>query len=79
MCFQCTDDIPIAPTDHLFHLHMEGLRHIEFERGYHVLISIELRKRLEKLHIDEFRWVKPKILKEADKFYYGSFDESSEE
>ena len=58
---------------------MEGLSHFELERGYRVLISLELSKILEELQIDEFRWVKHEILKEADKFYNGSYDDSEEE
>ena len=58
---------------------MDGIRHTNFERGYHVSISLKLSKRLEVLQIDEYRLVKPEILKEADKFYNGYFDNSSKE
>ena len=44
-----------------------------------MLISRELTKRLEELQIDEFRSIKPKILKEGDKFYNGSFDDYKKE
>lgn len=47
MCFQCTDDLHTTPTEHLFYLHMEGINHVELERGYLVLIFLELSKRLE--------------------------------
>ncbi|CAI9279423.1 unnamed protein product [Lactuca saligna] len=49
-----------------------GLNHFELERGYWVLISLDLNRRLNELQIDEFRLVKPKILKEVEKFYNGS-------
>ena len=75
MYFQRTNDLHVAPTKHLFHLRMEGLSYFELERGYRVLIYLELSKRLEELRIDEFRWVKPEILNEANKFYNGSSDE----
>lgn len=54
MCFQHTDDLPIAPTEHLFNIHLEGLRHKELELGYDVMISLELSKHLTGLHIDDF-------------------------
>ncbi|CAI9293938.1 unnamed protein product [Lactuca saligna] len=76
MCFQHTDDLPATHTEHLFHLRFEGLGHFEIERGYHGLISLELSKRLQELQIDEFRWTNFKILKEFDKLYDGSSDES---
>ena len=79
MCFQCTDDLPSAPTKHFFHILLEGLGHYELERGYHVLISLELSRRLDELKLDHFRWVKYEIIKEADKFYKGSSDDSEEE
>ncbi|CAI9272071.1 unnamed protein product [Lactuca saligna] len=59
MLFQCTDDLPSALTEHLFHLRLEGLGHYEQERGYRVLISLELSRRLDELKLDQFRWVKP--------------------
>ncbi|CAI9282794.1 unnamed protein product [Lactuca saligna] len=55
MCFQRTDDLSSAPIKHLFHLCIEGLNHFELERGYCVLISMELSRRLDELEIDEFR------------------------
>ncbi|CAI9290108.1 unnamed protein product [Lactuca saligna] len=79
MCFQCTDDLPFAPTKDLFHLRLEGLGHYDLERGYYVLISLELNRRLDKLKLDQFRCLKPEILKEVDKFYNGSSDDSKEE
>ncbi|CAI9266031.1 unnamed protein product [Lactuca saligna] len=33
MCFQRYDDLPAAPTEHLFHLRMVGLSHLELETG----------------------------------------------
>ncbi|CAI9277351.1 unnamed protein product [Lactuca saligna] len=69
--------IPIE--EHLFHLRLEGLGHYERERGYHVLISLELSRRLDELKTDQLRWVNPKILKEEDKVYNGSSDDSREE
>ncbi|CAI9279872.1 unnamed protein product [Lactuca saligna] len=72
--------VGIKSIQHMFMQEPEhGLHHIELERGYRVLISLELSKTLEELKIDEFGWVKPKILKEADKLYNVSFDYSSEE
>lgn len=67
MCFQYTEDLPNAPTEHLFNLHLEWMRHKEMERGYHVLISFELNKRLTNLHLGNFKWLKPEILTEARK------------
>ena len=61
------------------HLLMEGLCHFELKRGYHVMISLELSKILEELKIEEFRWVKLEILKEVDRFYDGSSNDSEEE
>ncbi|CAI9286777.1 unnamed protein product [Lactuca saligna] len=55
MCFQRTDDLPSAPTEHLFHLRLEGLGHYELERGYCELISLELSRRLDELKLDQFR------------------------
>ncbi|CAI9300651.1 unnamed protein product [Lactuca saligna] len=63
MCFQYTDELPAAPTKHLFHLRMEGLSHFEHEREHCVLISLEISKRLEELKNDDFEWVKHEILK----------------
>ena len=68
MCFQRTNDLPSAPTEHLFHLRLEGLGHYEIKRGYHVPIYLDLSRRLDEIKIDQFRWVKPKMLNEADKF-----------
>ena len=79
ICFQCTDDLLVVPIKHLFHLHIEGLSHFELEKEYCVLISLELSRKLGELQIDEFRWVQPESLKEAKKFYNGSFDDTEEE
>ena len=79
MLFKHTSDLPSSPTKHLFHLHLEGLGDFEKERGYCVLIYLELIRRLNELKIDQFRWVKPDIMKEANKFYNGSFDDSEED
>ena len=76
MHFQRTDDLPAAPTENLFHICMDGIRHKDLDSGYSVPIYLKHTKRLEDLQIDEFGWVKPEILKEADKFYNGSFDDS---
>ena len=78
MCFKCTDDLPSAPTEHLFHLRLEGLGHYELEKGYRVLISLEMNRRLDELKLDQFRWVKLENFKEVDKFYNGSSDDSEE-
>ncbi|CAI9281892.1 unnamed protein product [Lactuca saligna] len=55
------------------------LSHYELERGYCVPIYLELSRRLDKLQINEFRRVKLEILKETEKFYNGSSNESEEE
>ena len=49
------------------------------ERVYHVLISLELNRRLDEMKLDQFRWVNPEILKEVDRFYKGSSDDFMEE
>ncbi|CAI9285229.1 unnamed protein product [Lactuca saligna] len=49
------NDLLAAPIKHLFHLRLEGLSHFELEKGYHVVISLELSKKFEELQIDEFR------------------------
>ncbi|CAI9285826.1 unnamed protein product [Lactuca saligna] len=77
--FQHTDDLPSAPTEHLFHLRLEGLGHYELERGCHVLISLELHRRLDELKLVQFKSVKPEILNFFDKLYNGSSDESEDE
>lgn len=61
MCFQRTDVLTAAHTEHLFHLRTKCIGHKEFKRGYQVLISHELNKYLEDLQIDEFKWIKQKI------------------
>ncbi|CAI9259346.1 unnamed protein product [Lactuca saligna] len=73
------DNLPSAPTKRLFHLHMEGRCHYELERGYRVMISLELIRRPDELKLDQFRRIKLEILKQANKFYSGSSDESEEE
>ena len=79
MCFQCNDDLPSSPIEHLFHLLLEGLGHYHLERGYRVLILLELNRILDELKLDQFRWVKVQIFKKVYKFYNGSSDESEEE
>ncbi|CAI9276694.1 unnamed protein product [Lactuca saligna] len=76
--FQHTDDLPSAPTEHLFHLRFEGLGHCELKIRYRVMISLVLSRTLDELKTNQFRWDKPKILKKADKFYNGSSDDSKE-
>ncbi|KAL7587597.1 hypothetical protein Lser_V15G38003 [Lactuca serriola] len=78
MCFQRTDELSSAPTEQLFHLCLEGLGHYELERGYRVYISLELNRRRDEWKLDQFRWVKPEILKEVEKFYNSSPDVSKE-
>lgn len=46
------------------------------EWGYHVQISFELNNQLEDLYIDEFKWIKPYILKEEGKFSKNYHDEN---
>ncbi|CAI9272198.1 unnamed protein product [Lactuca saligna] len=55
ICFQRTNDLHSAPTEHLFHLRLERLGHFELERAYHVSISLDLSRRLYELKIDQFR------------------------
>ncbi|CAI9299469.1 unnamed protein product [Lactuca saligna] len=79
ICFQRTNYLLSAPTEHLFHLLFERLGHYNIERVYHVLISVELNRRLDELKLDQFRWVNTEILKEVDRFYNGSSDDFVEE
>lgn len=74
MFFQCTKDLPDAPTQHLFNLHLEAMRHKELETRYRVLISFELSKCLTNLHLDDFNWLKPKILIEVENFSNDDLD-----
>ncbi|CAI9291259.1 unnamed protein product [Lactuca saligna] len=46
--------------------------------SFFFLIKLELSSRLDELKLDQFRWIKPKILKEDDKFYSGSSDDLDE-
>ena len=79
MCFQHTEDLPNAPTDNLFNLCLEGMRHKKIERVYRVLISFELSKRLTDLHLDDFKWLKPEILTEIEKFSNDNLDDFIED
>lgn len=79
ICFQHTADLPADPTKHQFNLRLEGLCHKELEHGYHVLISLELSKRLADLQFDKFKWAKPEILTETEIFSNGDFEDSLED
>ncbi|CAI9296761.1 unnamed protein product [Lactuca saligna] len=79
MCYRRTGDLPSAPTEHLFHLRLQVLGHYVLEKGYCMLISLKLSKRRDEVKLDQFRWVKLEILKEDEKFYNGSSDDSEEE
>ncbi|CAI9280263.1 unnamed protein product [Lactuca saligna] len=68
MCFQHIEDLLDAPIEHLFNLHLEGMRHKYMEIGYCVLISFKLNKHLTDLHLDDSKWLKPEILTKAEKF-----------
>ncbi|CAI9300137.1 unnamed protein product [Lactuca saligna] len=76
MCFQRTEDLPNAPTEHLFNLLLKVIRYKELEKGYHVLISFEHSKHLVDLHLDDFNWLKPEILTEAETFSNDDLDDS---
>lgn len=58
MCFQRSNDLAKAPTEHLVHLWIECTCHIKLEHRYHFLISLEVNKRKKKLEIYEYFWVK---------------------
>ena len=66
MCFQRTSDLLRAQTEHLFHLRLECMGHVE-QDGYHVLIALELVTRLEELGLDGFKWIKPEIINDAER------------
>ena len=66
MCFQRTSDLPRAQTENLFHLRLECMGHVE-QDGYHGLIALELVTRLEELGLDDFKWIKPEIIRDAEK------------
>lgn len=61
MCFQCSIDLAKAPTEHLVHLRIECMGHIELEKNLHFLISLEVNKRRKELEICDYFQVNPKV------------------
>lgn len=66
MFFQQSLDLGKSHTEHLFHLRLECKGKSEAD-SYHSLVSFELNKRWEELLRDDFKWIKPKNLIEANK------------
>ena len=67
MCFQRKSDVPVAQTEHLYHLRLECMGHPEQE-GYFKIIALELANRREELLADEeMYWKKDEILSDAEK------------
>lgn len=60
MFFQQSEDIPKAPTKHLFHILMIYMEK-ELADSYHWFIPFKLNKRMEDLEMDYYKWVKPEI------------------
>lgn len=44
-----------------------------------MLISLKLSKCLVDLHLDEFKWLKPKIMTEVENFSNDDYDDSNED
>lgn len=43
-----------------------------------MLISFEISKRMDDIHLDDFKWLKPEILTKAEKFSNEDYDDSLE-
>ena len=69
MCFQRTEDLYKAPTEHLFNLRCECMKFPSLEKGFHYLISNELIIRREELKIEVYSWIKPEIVNEVITFH----------
>lgn len=69
MCFQRAAELSKAPTEHLFELRLECMGHIDLQKGFHLMISMELYKRKDELKIDKFQYVKPEIESDVIEFW----------
>lgn len=64
MCFMRTNEIPIALTNHLFHLRCECTK-VKFAESFHYLLSFDLDKRRNELLQDGYKWIKDEIIEET--------------
>lgn len=64
ICFMRSNDIPNAPTDHLFHLRLVCMYHgiVDF---FHFLLYFQFRKRREELVINDYKWIKTEIINDV--------------
>ncbi|KAL4584255.1 hypothetical protein LXL04_008851 [Taraxacum kok-saghyz] len=69
MCFQRAAELSKAPTEHLSELRLECMGHIDLQKGFHLMISMELYKRKDELKIDKFQYVKPEIESDVIEFW----------
>lgn len=69
MCFQPSLDVYKAPTKHFFHLRLECKGKLEVD-CYHWIISYELDKKRDELACDEYKWMKPEIISDAEKVLF---------
>ena len=69
MCFQRSEDLAKAPTEHLSNLRHYCMHFPDLEKGFHYLISIKLINRRDELRTVEYAFIKPEIESEVSKLH----------
>lgn len=69
ICIQWSIDLHKAPIEHLFHLRLGCKRKPEAD-CYHWIIYYKLDKRRDELACNDYRWIKPYIISDAEKGFF---------